>query len=83
MNHKLEYVVSGTSYMRLSNPKIAGDEVNSAIVNDLLIIWATHGLSHTTTLCTTVLHVQLCGHTHAEIRPFNLLYGITDSVTPS
>lgn len=36
MNHKLEYVVSGTSYMRLSNPKIAGDEVNSAIVNDLL-----------------------------------------------
>lgn len=33
---KLEYVVSGTSYMRLSNPKIAGDDINVGIVNELL-----------------------------------------------
>jgi hypothetical protein len=33
---KLEYVVSGTSYMRLSNPRVLSDEVNVALVNSLL-----------------------------------------------
>tara|TARA_B100002019_G_scaffold54947_2_gene47075 strand:- start:23151 stop:24416 length:1266 start_codon:yes stop_codon:yes gene_type:complete len=36
MNKKLEYVVSGTSYMRLSNPQIANDETNSGIVRTLI-----------------------------------------------
>ena len=36
MDRKLEYVVSGTSYMRLSNPGIAFDSTNTSIVNMLL-----------------------------------------------
>ena len=36
MDRKLEYVVSGTSYMRLSNPGIALNDTNVSIVNMLL-----------------------------------------------
>ena len=33
--NRLDYVVSGTSYMRLSNPKIATNDTNVEIVNIL------------------------------------------------
>ena len=36
MSNILEYVVSGTSYMRLSNPAICRDETNTEIVNMLI-----------------------------------------------
>ena len=36
MKHILDYVVSGTSYMRLSNPNIAFDETNTGIVSMLI-----------------------------------------------
>jgi len=36
MNHTLDYVVSGTSYMRLSNPNIALDDTNTGIVSMLI-----------------------------------------------
>ena len=35
MSNILEYVVSGTSYMRLSNPAICRDDTNTEIVNML------------------------------------------------
>ena len=34
--NKLEYVISGTSYMRLSNPGVALDDTNTGIVNMLI-----------------------------------------------
>ena len=34
--NRLDYVVSGTSYMRLSNPKIATNDTNVEIVNMLI-----------------------------------------------
>ena len=36
MKHTLDYVVSGTSYMRLSNPNIALDDTNTGIVSMLI-----------------------------------------------
>ena len=36
MSNILEYVVSGTSYMRLSNPAICRDDTNTEIVNMLI-----------------------------------------------
>ena len=36
MKHILDYVVSGTSYMRLSNPNIAFDDTNTGIVSMLI-----------------------------------------------
>ena len=36
MGRKLDYVVSGTSYMRFSNPGIAKDETNSQIIKKTL-----------------------------------------------
>ena len=36
MSNTLEYVVSGTSYMRLSNPAVCRDETNTEIVNMLI-----------------------------------------------
>ena len=36
MSNILEYVVSGTSYMRLSNPAVCRDETNTEIVNMLI-----------------------------------------------
>ena len=38
MSNILEYVVSGTSYMRLSNPAICRDETNTEIVKSILLI---------------------------------------------
>ncbi len=46
MARKLDYVVSGTSYMRFSNPGIAKDETNSQIINMLLDKLVTGVHSH-------------------------------------
>ena len=46
MSRKLDYVVSGTSYMRFSNPGIAKDETNSQIINMLLDKLVTGVHSH-------------------------------------
>jgi len=45
-NRKLDYVVSGTSYMRFSNPSIAKDETNSNIINLLIDKLVTDVHSH-------------------------------------
>ena len=45
-NRKLDYVVSGTSYMRFSNPSIAKDETNSGIINMLIEKLVTDVHSH-------------------------------------
>ena len=42
MSRELDYVVSGTSYMRFSNPGIAKDETNSQIINMLLDLSLIH-----------------------------------------
>ena len=46
MSRQLDYVVSGTSYMRFSNPGIAKDETNSQIINMLLDKLVTGVHSH-------------------------------------
>ena len=46
MSRKLDYVVSGTSYMRFSNPSIAKDETNSSIINMLIEKLVTDVHSH-------------------------------------
>ncbi len=46
MSRELDYVVSGTSYMRFSNPGIAKDETNSQIINMLLDKLVTGVHSH-------------------------------------
>ena len=46
MSRKLDYVVSGTSYMRFSNPGIAKDETNSSIINMLIDKLVTDVHSH-------------------------------------
>ena len=46
MSRQLDYVVSGTSYMRFSNPGIAKDETNSKIINMLLDKLVTGVHSH-------------------------------------
>ena len=43
---KLDYVVSGTSYMRFSNPSIAKDKTNSDIINMLIDKLVTDVYSH-------------------------------------
>mgnify|MGYP003625576186 CR=1 FL=1 len=45
-NRKLDYVVSGTSYMRFSNPSVAKDETNSQIINMLIDKLVTDVHSH-------------------------------------
>ena len=46
MSRILDYVVSGTSYMRFSNPGIAKDETNSQIINMLIDKLVTDVHSH-------------------------------------
>lgn len=46
MNRTLEYVVSGTSYMRLSNPGVSGSPENVAMINDLFTKFVHKQKSH-------------------------------------
>jgi hypothetical protein len=46
----LEYVISGTSYMRLTNPSVSRDPINSAIVSNLFDVILKNKNSHTTSL---------------------------------
>ena len=46
-HHILEYVVSGTSYMRLSNPQTVGDPKNIEMINELFATFVHNQKSHT------------------------------------
>jgi hypothetical protein len=50
MNHKLEYVLSGTSYVRLTNPSIAKDPENVKVINDLFDHFFNGKYSHSCSL---------------------------------
>lgn len=47
MSHTLEYVVSGTSYMRLSNPQVSKSPENVAMINDLFTKFVHNQKGHT------------------------------------